>query len=43
MSVVFRGILEEYDPHFESMGLDEANLDLTNYLMTHNLNDEENK
>lgn len=43
VSYIFREILEEYDPHFESMGLDEANLDLTNYLLTHNLNDEDNK
>ena len=28
----FRNILKEYDPDFESMGLDEANLDITNYL-----------
>ena len=28
----FRNILKEYDPDFESMGLDEANLDLTDYL-----------
>eukprot|EP00347_Sterkiella_histriomuscorum_P012843 403367013 len=43
VSKVFQAILYEYDPHFESMGSDEANLDLTNYLITHNLNDEDNK
>jgi DNA polymerase kappa len=33
VSKVFKGILAEYDPDYESMGLDEANLDLTNYLI----------
>jgi DNA polymerase kappa len=33
VSKVFKGILAEYDPEYESMGLDEANLDLTNYLI----------
>lgn len=42
-SSIFKRILEEYDPNYESMGLDEANLDLTNYLITNGLmNDEEN-
>ena len=31
VSQVFWEILELYDPEFESMGLDEANLDLTEY------------
>lgn len=28
---VFRAIIEQYDPHFESLGLDEAHLDITDY------------
>ena len=27
----FRAIIEQYDPEFESMGLDEAHLDVTDY------------
>jgi DNA polymerase kappa len=33
VSKVFMAILEEYDPALESMGCDEANLDLTDYLV----------
>ncbi|CDW81824.1 dna polymerase iv kappa [Stylonychia lemnae] len=43
VSKVFKKILEEYDPSYESMGLDEANLDLTGYLMNHGLGTEEEK
>ena len=38
---IFKSILQEYDPGYESMGLDEANLDLTSYLMDHGLNENE--
>ena len=34
VSKIFRGILSEYDPEFESMGLDEANLDVTDYCIS---------
>ena len=34
---MFRDILKYYDPDFESMGLDEANLDLTDFLIEHNM------
>ena len=38
ISEKFLQIIEEYDPDYESMGLDEAKLDLTGYLNeTHEL------
>ena len=40
VSKVFKSILEMYDPGFESMGCDEANLDITDYLVSHNLNND---
>jgi DNA polymerase kappa len=43
VSNVFMGILKEYDPDYESMGCDEANMDLTNYLLEHGLNTDEGK
>lgn len=33
----FMSIVEEYDPEFETMGLDEAKLDITEYLENHNI------
>lgn len=33
----FMAIVEEYDPEYESMGLDEAKLDVTEYLENHNI------
>lgn len=33
----FRVILREFDPNLESVGLDEANLDVTDYLKKNNL------
>lgn len=42
-SRTFKAILEEYDADYESMGLDEANLDLTNYLIEHGLNHDEGR
>jgi DNA polymerase kappa len=43
ISAVFFGVLREYDPEFESMGLDEANLDVTDYLIDCDINDEEGR
>jgi DNA polymerase kappa len=43
VSKVFKGILAEYDKEYESMGLDEANLDLTNYLIEKGFNNDEGK
>lgn len=36
-----KAIVAEYDPNFISMGLDEVNLDLTDYLSQNGLNNEE--
>jgi DNA polymerase kappa len=35
---IFRSIIVEYDPNFTNMGLDEANLDVTDYLTTREMN-----
>jgi len=35
--------LEQYDPEFESMGLDEANLDVTEYCLNHGITTEDGK
>jgi DNA polymerase kappa len=43
VSKVFQAILEEYDPHYESMGCDEANMDLTNYLQERGLDTDEGR
>jgi len=32
VSKVFKSILEDYDPNYESMGCDEASVDITDYL-----------
>ena len=39
VSSQFKEILMHYDPALESIGLDEANLDITNYLANNKLND----
>lgn len=39
-SKVFKGILTEYDPDMESMGLDEASLDITRYLIEKGMNND---
>ena len=43
ISKTFKQVLTEYDPDLESMGLDEANLDVTDYLIANNLNDHEGR
>ena len=43
ISKIFKQVLTEYDPDLESMGLDEANLDVTDYLIANNLNDHEGR
>jgi len=43
ISKVFRNILSEYDPDQESLGLDESNLDVTDYLISHNMNNAEGR
>ena len=42
-SKIFKAILGEYDPEYESMGLDEANLDVTEYLNSHDMNNDEGR
>lgn len=37
----FKEVLKKYDPDFESMGSDEGNLDLTNYLIDNELSGKE--
>jgi len=36
-------IVAEYDPNFMSMGLDEVNMDVTDYLCKNGINDDEGK
>ena len=43
VAAVFQEIVESYDPDFESMGLDEANLDVTEYCMNHQITTDEQK
>ena len=43
VSKIFIDILKEVDPGYESMGLDEANLDATNYLVEHELDHPEGR
>lgn len=43
ISGIFKGILWEYDERGESMGSDEMNLDVTDYLVEHGLNTEEGR
>ena len=38
-SDLFKSFLVKYDPEYESMGLDEANLDITDYLKRENITD----
>ena len=40
-SLIFREIVDNYDPNFESMGLDEANLDVTDYCQKFNISTDE--
>ena len=42
-SLVFKEIVEKYDPEFESMGLDECNLDVTEYCLQHEIDTDEKK
>ena len=39
----FMHLLRQYDPYLESCGLDEANLDITDYLEKHGLNSPEGR
>ena len=37
VSMVFKEIVEQYDPDFESMGLDETNLDVTKHCLANEI------
>jgi DNA polymerase kappa len=39
----FRDIISEYDPHFETLGLDEAKLDVTEWLVENDLDNPEGR
>jgi len=40
---VFRDIVKEFDPHFVSLGLDEVNMDVTDYLKRNDLDNDEGR
>ena len=39
----FREIVAEYDPYYVTLGLDEVNMDVTDYLQRNNIDNEEGK
>ena len=43
VSKIFREIVREYDPEFVSLGLDEVNMDVTDFLIANEINNEEGK
>ena len=43
VSKIFRDIVREYDPEFVSLGLDEVNMDVTDFLIANEINNEEGK
>ena len=43
ISKIFKDILGEYDPEQESLGLDESNLDVTDYLIEHDMNHDQGR
>ena len=43
VSRVFREIVAEYDPHYVTLGLDEVNMDVTDYLRRAGIDNEEGK
>ena len=43
VSKVFKDIVAEYDPHFVSLGLDEVNMDVTNYLQKNEIDNDEGR
>ena len=40
---VLRDIVKEYDPYFVSVGLDEVNMDVTDYLVKHDIDNDEGR
>lgn len=43
VSKIFRDIVAEYDPEFVSLGLDEVNMDVTDFLIANDINNDEGK
>lgn len=43
VGIIFKDVVEHYDPDFESMGLDECNLDVTDYCLNHGITTDEGK
>ena len=40
---MFRDIVAEYDPEFVSLGLDEVNMDVTDFLVANDMDNEEGR
>jgi hypothetical protein len=40
---VLRDIVSEYDPEFSTMGLDEVNMDVTDFLVEHEMDNDEGR
>jgi hypothetical protein len=38
-----RDIVSEYDPHFSSMGLDEVNMDVTDFLLENDMDNDQGR
>ena len=43
VSKQFREIVAEYDPYYVTLGLDEVNMDVTDYLRRNNIDNEDGK
>ena len=43
VSQVFRDIVREYDPYFVSLGLDEVNMDVTDYLVKNDMDNDDGR
>jgi DNA polymerase kappa len=43
VSDTMKEIVSEYDPHFASMGLDEVNMDVTDFLQENNIDNDEGR
>jgi DNA polymerase kappa len=43
VSDTMKEVVSEYDPHFASMGLDEVNMDVTDFLQENNIDNDEGR
>ena len=43
VSRIFKSIVREYDPGFVSLGLDEVNMDVTDFLQKHDCDNDEGR